>query len=132
MRIHTSALLPTALLAALLLAACGERSAPATEQSAGAADAPADDASTDVAAACAGEHARAVIGWNVEAEGVERVAVYLAGANGERLFAQGSPVGEKATGNWLRPGMVFKARAKDDGRELGSLEIAERQDCGTQ
>jgi len=85
---------------------------------------------SDVAELCAGEHARAMIGWNVDASGVDAVAVYLVGKTGnEKLFAQGGPVGEKATGAWLRPGMAFKARAKDDARELASLEIAGKQDC---
>lgn len=88
---------------------------------------------SEIPALCAGEHAKAMIGWNVEASGVDTVAVYLVGSTGnERLFAQGSPVGEKSTGNWLKPGMVFKVRAKDDERELASLEITERQDCAAQ
>ena len=51
-------------------------------------------------------HARGMITWNITDPGVDRVAVYLVGKT-EKLFGQGGPAGEKQTGPWLRPGLVF-------------------------
>ena len=57
--------------------------------------------------------------------------VYLVGKT-EKLFGQGGPAGEKQTGPWLRPGLVFKVRSSDGGPDLGTLTVAARQDCPKQ
>jgi hypothetical protein len=86
---------------------------------------------SEPAEACAADHARGMITWNIADPEVDRVSVYLAGKT-EKLFGQGGPTGEKQTGPWLRPGLVFKVRSADDARELGTLTVAARQDCPKQ
>jgi hypothetical protein len=84
----------------------------------------------DPAEVCAGDNPRGMIGWNVEDAGTDTVVVYLVGKSGsEKVFAQGGPVGEKATGPWLRPDMAFKVRAKDDSRELGTVTVSTKAGC---
>lgn len=79
---------------------------------------------TDV---CRGDHPRTWLVWNVRDSGADRVIVYVVDKTGaEKNFAQGGPVGEKQTGPWLYPGIVFKLRALDDGRELGSVQVGEK------
>ncbi len=76
---------------------------------------------------CRGDHPRAWLVWNVRDSGAERVVVYVVDKAGEEQhFGQGGPVGEKQTGPWLYPGIVFKLRAMDDGRELGSVQVGEK------
>ena len=66
--------------------------------------------------------------WNVKASGVDKVVLYVVGKNGEeRNFARGGPVGRKATGPWLKPGLVFKLRRQDNKEELGTVTIGEKQ-----
>jgi hypothetical protein len=85
---------------------------------------------SDPAEVCPGDNPRGMIGWNVEDSGADTVAVYLVGKSGsEKLFAQGGPVGEKATGPWLRPDMSFKVRAKADARELGNVTVPAKAGC---
>jgi hypothetical protein len=83
---------------------------------------------SDPAEVCAADHARGMITWNVTEPDVDRVTISLVGKD-EKVFAQGGPAGEKATGPWLRPGMVFKLRTSEGARELGTLTVGERQDC---
>jgi len=81
----------------------------------------------ETAEVCRGDHPRTWLVWNVRDSGAERVIVYVVDRNGqEQHFGQGGPVGEKQTGPWLYPGIVFKLRAMDDGRELGSVQVGEK------
>lgn len=82
---------------------------------------------SEVTEVCRGDHPRTWLLWNVRDSGAERVIVYVVDKTGEeRHFGQGGPVGEKQTGPWLVPGIEFKLRAMDDGRELGSIRIGEK------
>lgn len=66
--------------------------------------------------------------WNVKDRHDGRVVVYLIDKNGApRNFGQGGPVGQKQTGPWLRPGMVFKIRSLDTKQDLSELVISETQ-----
>jgi hypothetical protein len=86
---------------------------------------------SEPAEVCATDHARGMITWNITDPDVDRVTVYLVGKT-EKLFGQGGPAGEKQTGPWLRPGLVFKVRSGDGARDLGTLTVAARQDCPKQ
>lgn len=67
---------------------------------------------------------RTMLVWNVKGTGASRVIVYVVTNDGEeRHFGQGGPVGEKETGPWLRPGLVFKIRNFESKEELGSVTI---------
>jgi hypothetical protein len=83
---------------------------------------------SDPAETCITDHARGMIIWNVADPDVDRVTVFLSGKS-DKVFAQGGPTGEKQTGPWLRPGLVFKLRSTDGARDLGTLTVAARQDC---
>lgn len=74
----------------------------------------------------------ATLTWNVTDSGVKRVVVYLidpkrdSDGKGRHLGGPLGPVGERTTGHWLRPGMIFKLRSRDDDKELGSIIIGEK------
>lgn len=73
----------------------------------------------------------ATLTWNVTGSGVEGVVVYVVDPKIDtddvgRLFNQSGPVGERRTGPWLKPGLMFKLRSKGDDTELGSITIGER------
>lgn len=86
---------------------------------------------SDVTDACAkGKPQSANLTWNVKAQHDGRVVVYLIDKNGEpRNFGQSGPVGSKQTGNWLRPGMIFRVRTQETKQDLAELTIGERADC---
>jgi hypothetical protein len=72
----------------------------------------------------------AILTWNVEASGAEKVILYVVGKDGiERNFGRGGPVGERQTGPWVRPGVVFKLRNADGGAELGEITIKPGASC---
>lgn len=64
--------------------------------------------------------------WNVADTGSKDVLLHIVDANRnmDRPFGgKQGPVGERETGHWLRPGMVFKLMSADGGKELGSVAI---------
>lgn len=72
----------------------------------------------------------AVLTWNVEATGAQKVILYVIGKDGsERNFGRGGPVGERQSGPWLKPGTTFKLRNADGGAELGSITFARGKAC---
>jgi hypothetical protein len=83
---------------------------------------------SDPAETCITDHARGMIIWNVAEPDVDRVTVFLSGKT-DKVFAQGGATGEKQTGPWLRPGLVFKLRSTEGARDLGMTTVAARQDC---
>lgn len=67
--------------------------------------------------------------WNVTDSGAKFVVLHIIDPkkNTDRPFAgRHGPVGERETGHWLRPGLIFKLRSMDDGKELGSVTIGEK------
>lgn len=72
----------------------------------------------------------AILTWNVEASGAQKVVVYVVDKDGkERHFGRGGPVGERQTGPWLKPGLTFKLRNADGGAELGSITFNRGTSC---
>lgn len=72
----------------------------------------------------------AVLTWNVEASGAAKVVLYVVGKDGgEHHFGRGGPVGERQTGPWIAPGIVFVLRNADGGAELGRITIARGKSC---
>lgn len=70
---------------------------------------------------------RTMLVWNVKESGAQRVILYVVDANGgERNFGQGDAVGEKESGPWLRPGLMFRIRNYETKDELGTLVIGEK------
>jgi len=75
-------------------------------------------------------HRVGVLTWNVEASGAQKVVVYVIDKDGkEHNFGRGGPVGERQTGEWLKPGLGFKLRNADGGAELGSITIQRGKSC---
>jgi hypothetical protein len=75
-------------------------------------------------------HRVGVLTWNVESSGAEKVVVYVVGKDGkEQNFGRGGPVGERQTGEWLKPGLVFRLRNAAGGAELGSITIERGKSC---
>ena len=67
--------------------------------------------------------------WNVKASGAQKVVLFVADKkNGERHFGSGGPVGERGTGPWLRPDLVFHLRDAASKAELGTITIG-KKDC---
>lgn len=74
-----------------------------------------------------GKGLRTMLVWNVKDQGASRVVVYvISNAGEEHHFGQGGPVGEKESGPWLRPGLVFMIRDYDSKEALGSVTIMEK------
>ena len=72
----------------------------------------------------------ALLTWNVEASGAEKVIVYVVDKHGKELrIGLGGPVGEHQTGPWLKPDLTFKLRNAKGGAELGSLTIQRGKSC---
>jgi hypothetical protein len=72
----------------------------------------------------------ATLTWNVEASGAGKVVVYVVGKDGkEHHFGRGGPVGERQTGPWIAPGIVFVLRNAEGGAELGRIIIPRGKTC---
>lgn len=72
---------------------------------------------------------RATLTWNVTGQ-ADKVVVVLVGRKGnQRVFANGTSIGRKQTGKWLRSGMTFKLLNAVDRAELGSVTFTEKH-CG--
>lgn len=85
---------------------------------------------SSVTEVCPGSRERAILTWNVQDPADDKYVVYVVGKDGsERNFGQGGPIGEKATGPWLRPGATFRLRTGGDKQEVAKVEIAAKADC---
>ena len=83
---------------------------------------------TEVCAKDAKSGVSTVLTWNVKDRYDGRVVVYLIDKNGvPRNFGQGGPVGQKKTGPWLQPNMVFKIRTRDTKQDLSEVVIGEKK-----
>lgn len=138
-----------AMLLTTLLVACGKGSSPAgPEPTAGTPSTPAAATKatparatperiaeiraagrsglwTDTKIPCNGKASPVLLTWNAESAGAKHVGIYLlakAGGN-ERLVVRGTPIGEKSTGAWVRPGMIFVLRNLDSGVEIQRVSI---------
>lgn len=70
------------------------------------------------------------LAWNVSDSGASRVVVYVVNEEGvERNFGTGGPIGEKATGPWLRPGITFRLRDRQTKELIDELVIPRAADC---
>lgn len=80
---------------------------------------------TDAKVPCNGKASRVLLTWNAESAGAKHVGIYLLGTagGGERLVVRGTSIGEKSTGAWARPGMVFVLRNLDSGAEIQRVTI---------
>lgn len=140
--------LTIAAFAALLLAAC-DRQPPATNTAATpAAPVATPDSATATSAAPAGPQVaisrtdafwsepaalacgkagKVTLNWNTrQTPGAARVDIYVVARDGkEKLFASrgGGGVGSVDTGPWVREGMQFSLRSKQDGVELARIAV---------
>ena len=73
-----------------------------------------------------GKGLRTTLSWNVKGHADHVVLFVIDPKHGEQHFGQGGAVGERETGPWLQPGLVFLIRAADTGEELGRVRIVEK------
>ena len=75
-------------------------------------------------ALCKGaNHPRAIVIW--QSGGIKKVRLTVADPESaaEKPFGKGGPTGQKSTGPWLKPGMVFRLRDASSNTELASTTI---------
>jgi len=66
----------------------------------------------------------AQVSWNIQSRGAKDVHIFVAEPNvPEKLFTFGGLTGTAATGPWAKAGMIFVARDKASGEELGRTVI---------
>lgn len=81
---------------------------------------------SDVCRQDIGHGVRTTLSWNVKGHADHVVLFVIDAKHGEQHFGQGGPVGERETGPWLQPGLVFLIRAAGTNEELGRVQIGEK------
>lgn len=80
-------------------------------------------------ALCTGAKRQQVtVSWDVRDLGAKSVTVHIGESEEAKVFFRGGASGEKQTGNWVSPGMVFEVRDGASGAPLAKAQVQGR-DC---
>jgi hypothetical protein len=65
----------------------------------------------------------AIVAWRSGGIGKVRLTVFDPRSGAEKPFGRGGSTGQKSTGPWLKPGLVFRLRDASSNTELAAATI---------